>query len=84
MDGLRFLKIIYRNGYTEMDIQKSVYRVLYIDLIHFLERCKGRNHLDLLIVGILYIVYLTRLDVDEITFAQSVADTIDDDIDLAL
>ena len=84
MDGLRFLKIIYRNGYTEMDIQKSVYRILYIDLIHFLERCKGRNHLDLLIVGILYIVYLTRLDVDEITFAQSVADTIDDDIDLAL
>ena len=41
MDGLRFLKIIYRNGYTEMDIQKSVYRILYIDLIHFLERCKG-------------------------------------------
>ena len=69
MDGLRFLEIIYRNGYTEMDIQKSVYRILYIDLIHFLERCKGRNHLDLLIVGILYIVYLTRLDVDEIAFA---------------
>lgn len=68
MDGLRFLKIIYRNGYTEMDIQKSVYRILYIDLIHFLKRCKGRNHLDLLIVGILYIVHLTRLDVDEIAF----------------
>ena len=52
-----------------MDIQTSVYRIIYIDLIHFLERCKGRNHLDLLIVRIFYIVHLTWLDVDEITFA---------------
>lgn len=64
MDGLRFLS----NEYTEMDIQKSVYRILYIDLIHFLERRKGRNHPDLLVVGVLYIVHLTRLDVDEIAF----------------
>ena len=52
-----------------MDIQTSVYRIIYINLIHFLERCKGRNHLYLLIVGILYIVHLTWLDVDEIAFA---------------
>lgn len=68
MDGLRFLKIIYRNGYSEMDIQKLVYRILYIDLIHFLERCEGGNHPDRLIVGVLNIVHLTRLDVDEIAF----------------
>ena len=67
-----------------MDIQTLVYRIIYIDLIHFLERCKGRNHLNRLIVGVLYIVHLTWLDMDEIAFASGVADAVNHDIDFSL